>query len=464
MRPKHVILAVLAIAAATVIGLLRVTGTGALQSIWEEDSRNILTDAYYRTGAETLVLPINGYYIVVARAIGVLASLMPVSWAAAVLSISAAIILGLMVLLVYVISGAHFSSTLARVMVTVPLLIAPVAENNRAEIYNRPVCFHLFALYVLFWIILWVPTKRLPKLVAVTFAGLAAFSTLLTIVFLPLALVRVIVRRDRTGVGILAVLAAGGLANALNIGAGNGGGRSVMYPQPLVALWDYVIWGLPSSMLGYRATADLGGFHFPTVTNADVPGILATNIWLILAAWAVVVAIVAVAATRRFTRPAWLLAVAAAAHSVGLLCFMVMAQGNETRYLLPVELLLFAALTVLLLPGDGQFWMRNRAPLAAFAVFILFISAFNFRWHDTYRSIAPRWSDQVREAYFQCTARPELQEVVVRAAPRPFGSIVHVPCHRLRFDRPWDCPDPRCDLVNGNAPEAVVVKRGRPAD
>jgi hypothetical protein len=291
-----------------------------------------------------------------------------------------------------------------------------------------------------------------------TFAALVAFSTLLTVAFIPLALIRVIVRRDATGAGILGVLVASFLANAMNIHGGGTGGRSVMYPEPLAALWDYAVWGLPSSMLGYRATADLGSFHFPTVTNIDVAGVLATNIWLILAAWAIVVAIVAVAASRRFTRPAWLLAAVAAAHSVGLLCFMVMAQGNEIRYLLPVELLLFAALTVLLLPGDGGARLRGHAPLAAFAVFVAFISLFNFRWHDTYRGDAPRWSDQVREAYQTCTSRPELQEVVVRSAPEPWGSIVHIPCHRLRSDRPWDCPDPRCGPVNGPSPAAVVQR------
>lgn len=436
---RDVLLASLAVTAATIVSLLRVSGTGALETIWQEDGNSLLTLALYRTNAKTLLDPMNGYYVVVARAIGVLAAMLPVSWAAAVMSITAALLLGLMALLVYVASGSHLDSRLARFLVTVPLLIAPIAENSKTEIYNRPVCLHLFALYALFWIILWVPTKRVSKIVAVTVAGAAAASTLVTIVFIPLVLLRLWVRRDRTGIGILAMLVLGAAANALHIlinGEQRGG---MMYPEPLIALWDYVIWAVPSSMLGYRATSGLSTFHFPTWT-ADTSAAMSANLGVVLLGWAAVGLVVAVAATRRFSKPAWLLAAVAIAHSIALLCFTVMAQGNEPRYLLPVELLLFAALTVLLLPIVG----RPPVALAAFAVFMAVVSAFNFRWDDTYRANSPKWTEQVRKATAECVQRPELQDVHIRTAPDPWGSLIYVPCHRLREVRPWDCPEERC--------------------
>ena len=83
----------------------------------------------------------------------------------------------------------------------------------------------------------------------------------------------------------------------------------------------------------------------------------------------------------------------------------------------------------------------------AFAVFVAVVSVFNYRWDNTYRSHAPRWSDQVARATVACQ-RPELVNVYVRSAPEPFGSLVLVPCHRLR-DRPWDCDEPRCTVING---------------
>jgi hypothetical protein len=310
-------------------------------------------------------------------------------------------------------------------------------------------------LYTLFWILLWVPTRRLPRYIAVITAGLAAGSTILTVGFIPLALLRVLVRRDRTGIGILTMLVAGAAANALLIHNGGGAGRGVQYPYPLTMLPDYGIWALPTSVLGYRATIGLGLIHLPPAPSSQFWGVAGNYLGVIVVSWLMVLAIVAVAASRRFTRPAWLLAAVAAAHSVGLMAMMVMAQGNEQRYLLPVELLLFAALTLLLLPSDRLPAWRSRAPLVAFAVFVAVVSAFNYRWNDTYRSHAPRWSDQIAEATAACQ-RPSLVNVYVRSAPEPFGSLVLVPCHRLR-DRPWDCDEPRCTLING--PTAPPVRR-----
>jgi hypothetical protein len=454
---RGLLLATLAVVAATVVSLLRVTGTGALQSIWEEDSRNIMSDALYSSGAKAILTPLNGYYVIVARLLGEVAAFFPMGWAAAVLSISAALILGLMVLLVYVASGAHLSSRLARFMVAAPMLVAPVAENNQSEIYNRPVCLHLFAMYVLFWVVLWVPTRRTSQLIGVGVVGLAAGSTFLAIGFIPLALLRVFVRRDRTGVGMLAMLVVGAVANGMLIQDGGGAGRGVMYPEPLVALWDYMIWGLPQSMLGFRAASGLNAFHFPTVQSVDVMAVVRTYIGVIALSWALVAAVVAVAASRRVTRPVWLLAAVAAAHSVGLFCMMVMAQGNEQRYLLPVELLLFAALTALLLPSVRFPTLRAHAPLVVFAVFVTVVSAFNYRWDNTYRANAPRWSDQVNRAAAACRL-PGAQDVSVRSAPEPFGSLVFIPCRRLGTERPWGCAPPLCIPVNG--PATAPPRRG----
>jgi hypothetical protein len=457
---REVWLAVALVVVAAVVSLFRVTGTGALESIWQEDANDVLTAAYYRTNAKTLLDPLSGYYIVGARTLGALAALFPVSWAAAVLSISAAVVLGMMVLLVYIASGAHFSSTLARIMVTVPLLIAPVAENNRSEIYNRPVCLHLFSLYLLFWVVLWVPVKRVPRLVAIGVAGLAAATTVLTIAFIPLALLRAFVRRDRTSVAILGVLVAGAAANTALMQSGSLASRGgIMYPDPAAALLDYAVWALPTSLLGYSATSGLGAFHFLTAWDADPWGAVKPHLALIVLSWLMVLAIIGLAAARRFTRPAWLLACCAFAHSVGLSCMLVMAQGNEYRYLLPVELLLFAGIVALLPPIAGG--ARAHAPLIAFAVFVAVIGAVNFRWDDTYRGNAPRWTDQVRKASIVCRTRPEVREVLVRSAPQPWGSVIHVPCHRLTEVRPWDCPEPRCVSVEGRGEKKNPAARIR---
>jgi hypothetical protein len=127
--------------------------------------------------------------------------------------------------------------------------------------------------------------------------------------------------------------------------------------------------------------------------------VVGQNIAVISVAWVLVIVVVGIAACRRFTRPAWLLAGVAGAHCLGLMVMMLIAEGtSEHRYLYPVEMLLFAALTLLLLPAKRFRPVRAAAPLVAFAVLVAVVSAFNYRWYNTYRAQAPRWSDQVARA------------------------------------------------------------------
>ena len=65
-------------------------------------------------------------------------------------------------------------------------------------------------------------------------------------------------------------------------------------------------------------------------------------------------------------------------------------------------MLLFAALTLVLLPSDRLPALRSRAPLVAFAVFVAVVSVFNYRWDNTYRSHAPRCRDQSAPATVAC--------------------------------------------------------------
>src|SRR5262245_833091 len=92
-RPRNwrrFLFGVLAVLAGTGVSLARTTGTGPFQSIWEEDARDLLTDALTRPGAWNLVKPFVGYFQVGPRMMAEVAAFFPISWAAAVLSIEAA--------------------------------------------------------------------------------------------------------------------------------------------------------------------------------------------------------------------------------------------------------------------------------------------------------------------------------------------------------------------------------------
>lgn len=441
---RGVLLAALVVATGAAVSLARTGGTGALQSIWEEDARDILNDALTMSGAKAVLRPLVGYFVIGPRLLGELATLFPLRWAAAVLSISSALITALLALLVYIASRAHVASRWVRVLFAAPMLAAPVAENNLSEIYNRPVGLHFFVMYALFWVLLWVPGSTAGRAVALVTVGLSAVSTILTLGFIPLALVRLYAKRDRLSAGLLGLLLGGAALNvaALYLGLTTRSNISTPKLDPVWALVRYVVWAVPNSVLGYRATMPLA--HLP----GDF-GVAGRNLGVILLAWLVIGVAVAIAATRRLTRPAWLLAAVAAAHSVALMMMMVMAQGEiAQRYLLPVEMLLFVTLGALLLPvpGHARPWLAA-APLFGLTALIAVTTVFNYRWNDTYRSHAPQWSLQVERARQECRD-PQQQTVIVRGAPQPWWSIVAIPCSELR-DEKGPCLEPACTWLDG---------------
>ena len=171
---------------------------------------------------------------------------------------------------------------------------------------------------------------------------------------------------------------------------------------------------------------------------------------MIVVSWLLIAAAVGVAVWRRVSKPTWLLAAAAGTYSLWLFAMMVLAQGAVTqRYMLPIELLIFATLAVLLVPP--QSWSGRRwanVPLVALAVGIAVIGAFNYRWSDTYRSHAPVWRDQVQQAAALCAADRSLERVYVRSAPAPYWSYVLVPCSRLATG-PYVCAPPECIWFEG---------------
>jgi hypothetical protein len=436
-------LAVLAVAAGTAISLGRTTGAGPFQSIWEEDARNLLTDALMRPGAFNLVTPYVGYFQLLPRMMAEVAAFVPLSYAAAALSIQGAVAAALLALAVYVASGAHLRHPLARLLVSAPMLFAPVAENFRSEIYNRPATVQFFLVYAMFWLILWVPKRRAARILLGGIVALSAVSTFLVVVFVPLAAARLAARRDRLSLVILGSLLAGAALQLAGL-VFDLTNRDFEEPRynPVWALSTFVIWAVPHSMLGWRFT----GLPVEDVLTAG-------NLPVILIAWAIVAAAVVVA-VRRLTAPSWLLALVAAAHAVALCCMSIMSAGQvHQRYLFAVEMLLFAAVTAVLLPKAGA-GRRALVPLAAFAVFVLAIGAVNYRHTDTYRHDAPRWTEQVDRAAAQCNV-PGMREVVIRSGPAPWYSLVTVPCHVIKRNN-W-CQPEYCAQIG--APPAPDPRR-----
>ncbi|MGN9909213.1 hypothetical protein ACTMTJ_16845 [Phytohabitans sp. LJ34] len=461
---RAVALGAAAVAGAAVVSLLRTSGTGPLQSVFEEDARDVLTDALDTSTAKALVEPIAGYYVLGPRLLGELATLFPISWMPAVLSLSSAAVCGLLGVLVYVASGAHLPHRLARLLVAAPMLLAPVAENRAAEVYNRPVCLHFFALYALVWVLLWPAATRASRLVALVTAGLTAASTILAAGLVPLALLRLAARRDRHGLALAALVTAGAAVQVAGAFSTPRGRLGEARFDPLWAVSQYAGWALPESILGFRATS---GLYVP---DAEFPEALSRNAFVVVAAWSVVLLAVAVAVVggrRGLLRPRWTLAAALAAHSAGLLALEIMANGwISQRYLLAPSMLLFAALVALLVPAAKTATGLRALPLAGLAALLLVTAAFNFRWTDTNRHDAPRWTDQVRAAAVRCNQDRALAAVAVRGGSARHPSYVVIPCHELRGGA-VRCDGRTCVKVHGAAhaaPQITPYRKRTPAE
>ncbi|PRY32028.1 hypothetical protein CLV70_102239 [Pseudosporangium ferrugineum] len=413
---RAVALAVLAVAVAAAVGLLRQPGAGALDTVWAEDGSVFLADALREGPFAALLNSYAGYFHAVPRLLAALASALPLSAASAVLAVSAALCTGLLALLVYVASAAHLRSRLSRVLVSAGLVVVPVAQD---EVLNSVANFHWYGLYALFWVLLWSPRGRAGRVVAVATVLLVATSDILVAAFVPLALFRAVRRagdgrRDRLGLALAGALAAGLAVQA----AGLLGGSSsrALAPDPVPAATGYLLRAVPAPLVGQRWLGQ---------------GVDAS--WLLLAglAWLVVLGVLA-AALRGRTRPAWVLAGTAALHSAVLYALPVTLSGVAApRYTVAPAMLVVTALVALAQPAPPGETVARRAqvaPLHLLAGLLAVVALVNLRV-DNPRAYGPRWSAEVDRAGVACATDGTGTELVIAPLRVPAWTV------------PVRCPD-----------------------
>ncbi|GIJ47418.1 hypothetical protein Val02_43040 [Virgisporangium aliadipatigenens] len=425
------VVAAVAVLLGTAFSLTRTVGPGPLNSIFAEDASVFLEDALNHSTWEALSRPHNGYWNTVPRLLAEPASWVPLEYAPVVLSTSAALLSALMALGVYIASGAHLRHWIARCLAAVPIVMAPVGETMASTMANNVATLQFAAVYTVFWLLLWTPSSRAGRVVAIATVVASAASAVLTVTLIPLALLRLYGRRTAYSVTLALVLLAGTAANGIANLTGITNREGISHPTTDVwwALGLYVDGGLPHAMFGWREA-------MPTAQ-------------LRVLAWVLVIVVVLVAVLR-LTRPAWLFAAVAGVHHVGVLVMSFMLQGGfEMRYVLIPELLLFAALAALLLPRRVEPTaplgrkLLVQVPLGALAVVIAASCAANYR-QDTGRSYSKPWRDAVAAARQVC-ADPAVERVSIGSmdgsartttdtsdSPLRGGWPVIVPCSRLR--------------------------------
>jgi hypothetical protein len=463
---RAVIVAGIAVVVGAVVSLGRVGSPGPFNTVWAEDGTDFLTDALNRNPLRSLFRPLSGYFVMFPRLLAFPVRLVPPEWGPTVLSVEAALVTAAMAVIVYVASGAHFrelasgtgrlsrelasgtgrlsrelasgtgrlsrGSVLARAVAAVPVVVVPVGENVYATLANNVATLQFAATYTLLWVLLWVPSTRGGRTTAVLVTLAVASSTILAAVLIPLALLRLYLRRDRVSLVMVGGLLLGAAANAtaLAVHLTRRPAISVPHYDPLWAL-DYTPWALRNAMFGYRGANGIGAEHV---------GVLGTTV----AAGLVLAAIVLVAAFR-VTRPSWLLAGVMVGHALVFWCLTLMAHGwVEMRYAAGPELMLFAAMASLLLPAPSRRWAH--LPLAALAAFVAIICVLSYQ-SPSQRTATTPWRALVAQARAVC-ANPRYGAVdvypswegkvkpILAGTPLPtklpaHGFPVRLPCDRL---------------------------------
>ncbi|GAB3857075.1 hypothetical protein [Dactylosporangium cerinum] len=166
---------------------------GGFNSVWAEDGQEFLTDALTLPWYEPFATPFNGYFHTVARACFALIALFPVPWAAALNAGTAAALTAALACLVA-------AAARDRLGPAAGLVIGASAAVPMGYVPNTLAQLQFPLVYAGLWMLLWTPTTRAARAAAVALPGLAALSSMLGLLLVPVALLRTARRRDRDSV------------------------------------------------------------------------------------------------------------------------------------------------------------------------------------------------------------------------------------------------------------------------
>jgi hypothetical protein len=426
-------LGILAAAVGVAITLLGVNRP--LDTVWAEDGTYFYTDVLNRPTLATLVRPLAGYYVELGRTLALPARYVPVEWGPAVMTVGAGIVTALFALAVYAASRTHLRTVPGRLVAAAPVLAVPVGENLAATTADNVATLQFIGIYAVLWMLFWRPVRWILQVVAYGVVLIVTLSTFLVVALLPLAVLRVILVRDRLGQGMLATIVAGAALNLLALHMRLTARPDFLVPHydPVWALRLLIAWAVPASVFGYRVTEN-------RVPWTATPGLYAIGAIVLLTAGAGIAA--------RFCNPQWTVAGIIAVEAVILFCGSTMSAGRaELRYVVAPELMLFAALAALLRPSATGMGRRRYIPIIGLAVTVLLVCAASYRMPSGRSNEPVGWTTLVSAARGVCRNHafgavyvfPALHGEVVGiragtppADPPPVAWPVRIPCNRLR--------------------------------
>lgn len=418
--PRDAVTAVVVGVVLSIVGWLRLPPISR-DTLWAEDGRIFLWDAFYSPAWSTLLKPQDGYLHLLPRFVAELAVLTapPASYAT-VMSAAGCLFAGAAAALVYVCARSVTSSTGIRVALAAVTLLVPALP---LEVLGNMANVHWFALWLTPWLLLFRPATRVGGALLGVVALICALTEIQTVLFVPLTLWR---WRDRKGWAVRAGLVTGLVVQLVVSSA------RPARPTPVPAVEEFATGYLVNAVM----TLWWGSADAITDTVVRVG-------W-----WPAVLALVAVCAAvvlvlRNGTPVQRVAVIAFGAASVALWSAALLlnkpamdwsrpdpASTREftvVRYAVVPSMMLLAILILALavLPR------RRAAYIAATAVMapLLVAVVTSFAPDLTSRSSGPAWSPEVRTAQQVCAQDPAPDAVMLPVAPPGWAS--RVPCDLL---------------------------------
>jgi hypothetical protein len=330
----------------------------------------------------------------------------------------------------YLGSGAFFTRAWQRLVLAAPVMMMPVAHTQSD---NDVATLQFPSLYAMFWLLLWRPRSRVAQVGAVLLAVYVTSSTILALLLLPLLVIRLFGVRDWTTRAIALGYATGAGLQIFYQVTGRATRSGIGHPTSDVVwlLHAYATRALPRSILGELWLGGPGTDYTGAPIPLNTPN-HALHIALIVAAWLIVLAAVALAVLR-FTRPHWPLAVLAGGASVGIFVIQVANMGTvQPRYVIAPALLLYVMLAALLRPRERvQAEKPTRRLAAAVPLLVLTLvlaTACAANWRvDNGRARSLAWDQIVEQGRQACAT----QNITTYSYWYTWW-YVYIPCRKLR--------------------------------
>jgi len=429
-----------AVVVGVALGLARQTGKGALATLYAEDGRVFLADALNATPPQAFGTPYMGYLHTAPRVLAELAAVLPLQWAAAILSGGSTVIVVGLAMLVFRASSGHFQHMLARVVVAGSMVVLPVAKD---EVLNNAANLHWFLIVASFWVLLWRTERGWELATGSLVVAVTGLSDPLTVLLTPIALLRVAALRGWRSHLFTGAWAVGIGLQIVGIAVSHAHRHlPIMTNVTSIAAW-YARDVIGGTLFGTRL---LGDHHSPVGLCLTAVGIVALAVLVVLA-------------LRHQQLRQNGLALLALMTSVILFVVPVFLTGVDApRYSVAPVLLCLAGVVSLLdgrppgLPSSS--WTGVR--LGAISLLaIVWVADFPLQ---NARSQGPVWTDQLYQAEASCKT-PRAGSVYIAIAPPGWQAEVgcsHIPA-------PGNAPAPRASTVSRPAwpgPDTTGVPRG----